>query len=175
MAILQAFFTVRLLDAYANDAPYQFYFLADDSKTIADFATDIDTVLTELDLVTDAIIESCELKITLDLPGGLKSVAGPQPLQAGIRANYDIADELNRSWSMTTPALKASWKPGGVINNSGALATYLGYWLVATGPGTTITSLTTNHWSILEAGDYLVLNTRKDRKEQDAVNFLPTE
>jgi hypothetical protein len=151
------------------------YFLASDASTLANFNTDIATLLTVLDAVTDAVIENVELKVSMTVPGGLKSTAGDQPMASGLLANYTIIAQPTKSYGTTTPALDRSWiDANGQPNDTGSLSTWTGYWLGSSGPGTFIPVFLSNLWEALKEPGYLQINTRKHRKQQQRVERKKT-
>lgn len=164
--------SVRLRDINEDIVSMAVYWQDDPTNVINDMLNSWDVWVGRLDAVTDAVIESTEVRIINGPPIGAKTVAGPQPIASGELATYVLVDDPTRSFGVYTPALNRAFIDlNGKVLVTGANATYLGSWLSTFGPVDLI-QLASNLWLPLTRLRLIGLRSRKHRRQQDRVNTV---
>jgi len=123
MAVLQAHVSFRVLDALGVIASLPIPFTQDDTVTLADLATFVNTLAPLVDGVTDAEIVGIDIVLTDPLPGGLKTapVAGSEVERVGL-FNFS-QNAIKYKYGIPIPALKQTLIVNGRINLAASAVT----------------------------------------------------
>jgi hypothetical protein len=169
MADVNGNFSYRLLDSLGTKVPAPFWFVVDDSNTVADIAADAATFATLLDAVTGSEILEINMALTgLTPPGGLKSspVAGSRNNQL---ANFPMrVAGSSKDFTSTVPGLRDTLITGEEINNAAAAITALTSALV-TPSG--VVEFSSSDWRDITLWLASYISFRKHRKQNISKSY----
>lgn len=125
MASYRVNFSARLLDGNNVTATALAYVYDADTVTLAALDTALNTWLTDLDGITDAVITDCRMLIVPPTPAGLKtqsSVTTTWEMSDVQRTGQFLFSNVNGvgNWGFAVPAISQALISGGKIDNSNA-------------------------------------------------------
>lgn len=164
MATIDGQIAMRVRDYLGDTASQATYVTFSDATTVAQLITAVQTVQTDLNAITDGVIDLSEIKIVVPLTGGLRvtPVVG-STVENTAMFNFPVAVAPNRTWSSDVPAIAESKIVNGKVDLTDAdILNWIHLFTVA---GAVFTFVTEVFQALKTFLNKCVLTTRKHRKQ----------